>query len=65
MLALILLEVDALNLHDLLEPGPESGACKPDLLPGQPIEDGSYLVFNSARVLHADLLVSLSTAPDN
>ena len=38
MLALILLKVDALNLDDVLRPGPESGAGEPDLLPGQLVE---------------------------
>ena len=37
-LASILLKVDALRFDDLFQPGPEPGAGKLDLLPGQLVE---------------------------
>ena len=42
MIASHLFKVGALNLDDLLEPGPELGTGEPDLLPGQLVEhDGA------------------------
>ena len=38
ILATNLLEIRALNLHDLLQPGPEPLAGEPDLVPGQLVE---------------------------
>ena len=57
ILATNLLEIRALNLHDLLQPGPEPLAGEPDLVPGQLVEYNGDPVLKHGQYVTCRIIV--------